>query len=86
MDNKGLSADMNFSYTGKQDITYPEEMEKGGFTVANFSLSKEIVGMGKDGGFTLKSAVRNLLDKNYSYVQGYPMPGRSFYLGLRYDI
>lgn len=80
----GFSADLNFSYTGEQRITYPEDMQKGGFTLANLSLSQRIADAGKYGDFILRGEVRNLLDKQYSYVQGYPMPGRSFYLGLRY--
>ena len=27
----------------------------------------------------------NLFDEDYHYAKGYPMPGRSFYLGMRYD-
>ena len=84
LDNQGFSGDLNFSYTGEQRITYPEDMQKGGFTVANLSLTQKIADFGELGGLTLRGEVRNLLDKNYSYVEGYPMPGRSFFLEAKY--
>ncbi len=34
----------------------------------------------------LTGSVKNLWDAAYSYVEGYPAPGREFYLGLRYQI
>jgi len=34
---------------------------------------------------TLKAEIENLFDKDHEYVKDYPMPGRSFFLGLRYD-
>jgi len=80
-----FSANLNLSYLGEQDITYPQEMKKAGFTVANFTISKKILQTEKFGGLTLKGEIQNILDKDYEYVQGYPMPGRSFFLGLRYD-
>ena len=84
-DLDGFSANLNLAYTGKQDITYPSTMTKGSFTVANFTVSKKIIDSEKYGGVTLRGEIQNLFDKDYSYVEGYPMPGRSFFLGLRYD-
>ncbi len=94
-DGNGLSADLNFAYTGEQDVndwensggmgTAPPVVEKGGYTVANLSVHKRLVSYEKYGSWTLQGEIRNLLDKDYSYVKGYPMPGRAFYLGLRYD-
>ncbi len=92
-DLNGLSANLNFSYTGKQNIedhlygSWPsyQIIEKGGFTVANITISKKIYDFSQYGKLTLKGEIENLFDKDYSYVQGYPMPGRSFYIGLRYD-
>ncbi len=88
---KDLSANLNFAYIGEQKITdyesgwpYPV-IQKGGFTVANFTISKKILDTGKYGGLTLKGEIQNLFDKDYEYVKGYPMPERSFFLGLRYD-
>jgi vitamin B12 transporter len=84
LDNKGFSGDLSFSYTGEQRITYPEDTQKSGFTVANLSLSQKIANTGDYGDLTLRGEVRNLLDKDYSYVEGYPMPGRSFFLEAKY--
>ena len=89
-DFDGLSANLNFAYIGEQKITDYEGgsygvIEKGGFTVADFTISKRIHDFENYGGLTLRGAIQNLLDKEYEYVQGYPMPGRSFFLGLRYN-
>jgi vitamin B12 transporter len=84
-DLDGFSANLNLAYIGKQDITYPSTMTKGSFTVANFTISKKIIDSENYGGVTLRGEIQNLFDKDYSYVEGYPMPGRMFFLGLRYD-
>ena len=91
-DFAGFSANLNFAYTGKQKIDDWESglwpapvIEKGNFTVANFTISKKILDTEKYGGFTLRGEIQNLFDKDYEYAQGYPMPGRSFFLALRYD-
>ena len=90
-DMEGFSATLDFAHTGKQRIDDWESgwpapvITKGDFTVANFSLSKTIFDFVRFGKVTLKGEIRNLFDKDYSYVKGYPMPGRSFFLGLRYD-
>lgn len=91
-DLNGLSANLNFAYTGKQNIniydpiTYAKQpIEKAGFTVANFTINKKIYDFSQYGELTLKGQVENLFDKDYAYVHDYPMPGRSFYIGLRYD-
>ena len=88
----GFSANLNLAYTGKQDITDWESgawpaptITKGSFTVANLTISKKILSSEKYGGVTLRSEIQNLFDENYGYVKGYPMPGRMFFLGLRYD-
>jgi iron complex outermembrane receptor protein len=36
------------------------------------------------GSISLEASITNLLDESYSYVEGYPAPGRQFFLGLRY--
>lgn len=87
----GFSANLNFAYTGKQWITDYESgwpyqvIEKDSFTVANFTISRKILDTEKYGGLTLGGEIQNLFGKDYAYVKGYPMPGRSFFLGLRYD-
>ncbi len=91
-DGKGFSSKLNFAYTGKQTVDDYEggawptpEIRKGGFTVANFTIEKEILNFNEYGALTLKGEIINLFDKNYSYVKGYPMQGRSFFFGMRYD-
>jgi len=94
-DYNGLSANLNIAYVGKQDIddwrnagpptwTAPV-IEKGSFNVANLTISKKIVDTENFGDVTLKAEIENLFDKDYEYVNDYPMAGRSFFLGLRYD-
>jgi vitamin B12 transporter len=90
-DYNGLTANLNIAYVGKQDINdyragYPAPVvEKGSFNVANLTISKNIVDTENFGDVTLKAEIKNLFDKDYEYVNDYPMPGRSFFLGLRYD-
>jgi len=45
-------------------------------------VSKRVFRSEKIGAFTLRGEARNLFDEDYAYVQGYPMPGRSFFVGL----
>ncbi len=92
-DLKGLSANLNFAYIGAQKvddwesgISPPPVRKKGGFTVANLTVSNRILDFKKYGGLTLRGEIQNLFDKDYEYLKGYPMPGRSFFLGLRYDL
>jgi vitamin B12 transporter len=89
-DFDGFSANLNLAYTGKQDITDYEggtyaTITQGSFTVANLTVSKRILDFEKYGSVTLKGEIQNLFDEDYEYVQGYPMPGRVFFLGMRYD-
>lgn len=87
----GLDADLRFLYFGhqtEQDYNTPwpyQTKYTGGFTTADFSISQRLW-QWEDGG-TLKviGEVRNIFDRQYALNLGYPMPGRSFYLGLRYD-
>jgi len=90
-DDQGFFARINFVYVGEQDIDYYDpntfeqtRMEKGGFTVADLTIQKKILDFKSYGDLSLRGEVRNLLDKEYSYVKGYPMPGRSFVAGIEY--
>ena len=38
------------------------------------------------GSISLEASISNLLDASYSYVEGYPVPGRQYFLGLRYKL
>jgi len=88
----GMTANLNFAYTGKQRIEDWESgirpvtvIEKGGFTVANLTIIRKMFNFREKGGLTLRGEIQNLLDKDYEYVNGYPMPGIGFFLGLRYE-
>ncbi len=91
-DLKGLSANLNFAYTGEKEVedwenwSDPVKVIKcGGFTVANFTIRQKILDFEQRGGVTLTGEVLNIFDKDYEYVSGYPMPGRNFFVGMRYD-
>ncbi len=90
----GIVANLNLSYTGEQTIedwpnqvgfNPPPIVKKGGFTVADFTITKEVFNT-RYGRFSLRGEIRNLFDKDYEYVKGYPMPERSFFIGIRYEI
>ncbi len=93
---KDFTAALNLAYTGEKDVNdwlnagpptwVAPVVEEGGFTVATLTMSKKILDLDRFGGLTLRGEIRNLFDKDYEYVKDYPMPGRSFFLGLRYDI
>ncbi len=83
----GVSCRLNFIYVSDQDIIDYEETGEtslDGHTTADLSISKSIFTMDKSGELSVKIDVRNLFDKQYALVQGYPMPGRSIYAGLKY--
>ncbi|MDZ7761813.1 MAG: TonB-dependent receptor [Desulfovermiculus sp.] len=90
-DLDGFLARLNVAYVGEQDIDYYDpntfeqtRMEKGGFSVANLTIQKRILDFNSYGDLSLRGEVHNLFDKDYAYVKGYPMPGRSFVLGMEY--
>ena len=90
-DNDSFHARLNFVYTGKQNIDdwltggYPTPVKKmDGFTVADLTIGSEIMKF-DFGSLSLEGEVANLFDKNYAYVNGYPMPGRSFIMTLTYN-
>ena len=90
-DSNGFSSNLNFAYIGEQWVDDWESgvwpapvIKKGSFTVANFTITKKILDFQNYGSMTLKGEIQNLFNKGYSYVNGYPMPGRNFFLGLKY--
>jgi vitamin B12 transporter len=83
----GLNARLNFTHYGRHEITDYEgtgATTLGPDTVADFSVGKELFDMNKFGKIRLKGEINNLFDRDYALVQGYPSPGRTFYLGLNY--
>lgn len=87
----GLDMDLRFNYLGYQkehvfDSNYNEsEKRTGNKTVADFFISKTIWDFQEGGKLSLKGEIRNITNENYSYHYDYPLPGRSFYVGIRYD-
>lgn len=92
-DGRGFSGSFNLAYTGKTlvqnyETGSGEVVPKGGFAVADLSVSKKFPFSGKEvngPGVTLKAEIDNLFDRDYQYVKGYPMPGRTFVFGLKAD-
>lgn len=93
-DGRGFNGAFNIAYTGKTlvqnyETGSGEVVPKGGFAVANLSASRKFP-FGDKGingpGITVKAEINNLFDRDYQYVTGYPMPGRTFVLGLKADI
>ncbi len=80
-----FSARLNFAYHGRKwvdnwETGMGEDVEKGGFTVADLSLNKELF----DSSCSIGASVGNLFDKDYAYVLGYPMPGRNYQVNVSY--
>jgi vitamin B12 transporter len=93
-DRYGFHGMINLAYTGETDVEDWESswagavITKGGFSVANLTVSKKfLIDKKKEGrALTVKGEINNLFDREYQYVKGYPMPGRTFAIGLRVDI
>ena len=86
----GFSCNATVTYNGPQDIedwqsgSYPASIiELDGFTVTSLGLTYPLMPL-QYGDLLLRGAVGNLFDADYAYVNGYPMPGRTFYLGLQW--
>jgi len=83
---------LNVAYTGTQDVqdwqaeTYPVPVvELGSFTVADLVASYRFLTSERYGNWTVRGEIRNIFDEEYGYVLGNPMPGRSFFGGLRWE-
>jgi vitamin B12 transporter len=93
-DQHGFSSVFNLACTGETMVQNWEDwsgdvVAKGGFSVANLTVSKKfpIDGEKKNGrSLTITGEINNLFDREYQYVKGYPMPGRTFTVGLSADI
>ena len=88
----GTFCRLNLTYTGSQDVhdweagTYPVSVDElGSVMVADLSAAYRFLEMAQYGGLTVKGEITNLFDEDYAYVKGYPMPGRGFFISLRWD-
>jgi len=89
-DNR-LRTDINTIYTGEQmikDYQYgtSDIIELDSSVVVNLSAQYTFYKSKTYGDLTLQSHVKNLFNEDHEYVQGYPMPGISYYLGLCYEL
>ncbi|MBU1568197.1 MAG: TonB-dependent receptor [Proteobacteria bacterium] len=89
---KGSFCRLNAAYSSSQDIRdwesglYPAPLtELDETVVTSLSAAYRFLSTERYGTFTLRGELRNLFDEEYAYVKGYPMPGRSFFVGLRWD-
>lgn len=87
----GLDADLRFTYLGFQheynfsaDYPYPE-VRTGDKLIGDFFISKTVYEKEDWGKLSIKFEARNFTNENYAYRYDYPMPGRSFHVGVRYD-
>ncbi len=91
-DGDGISCRLNVAYAGEQDV---EDWESGAYptpvvaldavTVTDLTASWRFYENDQMGALTLRGEINNLLDEEYAYVKGYPMPGQSFFASLRWD-
>jgi len=82
----------NVAYTSSQDV---EDWESGVFptpvieldsyVVADLTATYRLMDHTTWGRLSIRGEIKNLFDEEYAYVNGYPMPGRSFYLGLTWE-
>jgi vitamin B12 transporter len=83
----GFASRLNVSHTGEQDIIDYEGTGENTFdavTVADLTISKTLFAFQETGRVVLNTEIRNLFNENYEFVQGYPAPGRNFFVGVKY--
>lgn len=83
----GWSSRLNVACTGKQDIIDREgtgQTSLDSYTLADLTISKILYSSDRYGSIQLKADITNLFNEDYAMVQGYPCPGRTFYLGVNY--
>ncbi|MDR0869097.1 MAG: TonB-dependent receptor [Planctomycetota bacterium] len=87
----GTSFDLRATYYGKRDDTSfnpdysSNPVTVGGVTTLDLFVQQRLYKSAKYGQLSVKGELRNITDAWVETVANYPMPGRSFYLGLRYD-
>ncbi|MDW7772942.1 MAG: TonB-dependent receptor [Desulfobulbaceae bacterium] len=83
---------LNAAYTGTQDVqdwealVYPVPVvELDSFVVADLVAGYRFLKTARYGSWTVRGEIRNMFDKDYAYVLGNPMAGRTFFAGLRWE-
>lgn len=77
--NGSFSLSGDFELTSARFSSSDGRRVAGGFGLANAKLAYRI-----RHDLTAEFGVRNLFDRNYAYSEGYPEPGRSYFLNLNY--
>ena len=82
----------NVAYSGSQLVQdwqagiYPVPIvELDSFVVADLTASYRFLESKQYGSWSVKGEIRNLFDDEYGFVLANPMPGRSFFAGLRVE-
>ena len=88
----GLMLRLNIVSTGSQDVqdyesaVYPNPtVTLGSSTIANISAAWKFWQHERYGALTIRGDILNLTDEEYAYVKGYPMPGRTALVTLRWE-
>ena len=81
---KGLSVQGSLEYNTKRYSTTDGASASiaRAFSVVN---TKAMYKMNKVDGLTVEAGINNLFDRNYELVAGYPEPGRTYFMGMRYN-
>jgi iron complex outermembrane receptor protein len=77
-----LFLNLNGMYNSSRLSTTDGLFQTEPFYTIDFLASVKVL----QGSFSLEASITNLLDASYSYMEGYPAPGRQFSLGLSYDL
>lgn len=91
-DGSGWFCRFNVAYNGSQDVqdwaagVYPVPVvELDSFVVADLTANYRFYENETYGQWSVRGEIRNMFDDEYAYVLGNPMPGRSFFAGLRWE-
>ncbi|MDR1038842.1 MAG: TonB-dependent receptor [Deltaproteobacteria bacterium] len=89
-EERGLFVDVNFLTKSMQrtSVLTSDDLPKDtqpGWTIMNVRFSKTLLDGGNKGTVSLVGLVSNVTDVYYESTPEYPLPGRGFFVGLRYD-
>ncbi len=91
-DGDGWFFRFNVAYTGNQAVQdwessiYPVPVvDLDSFVVADLAASYRFLETESYGRWSVRGEVRNIFDEDYAYVLGNPMPGRTYFAGLRIE-
>jgi iron complex outermembrane receptor protein len=76
-----LFLNLNSTYNSPRISTSKGQFQTKAFLTMDFISSFDI-----SDSISLEASISNLFDASYSFVEGYPAPGRQYFLGLRYKL